>query len=338
MLAELQSNERRSEIQALALKLSWKCSAVRSALETHIRAEETELWPLLIEHFSAEEQHRIVGWVIGRTGAEALQTLLPWVSTCFTEQEKEAMMASLHEATKNTRFDKWMENWNGTQSVSPELLPSQDLNDVAEYLRSNGIQNEASEVFSPSFEDMFRMNQSQLEAAVRHVSSDPSLEPQRKSYLIQRILASKYITGRQRQSTSETNAPFKSYHSKEDGILGCDHYRRKCALIAPCCKKIYVCRLCHDAEEDHKLNRYTVAEMVCMECNVQQSVAQECRNCRCQMAHYYCRVCRLFDDQQDKDIYHCPSCNICRLGKGLGNAILLPKVRRCLQELIFIIV
>ncbi|CAN0460795.1 unnamed protein product, partial [Hapterophycus canaliculatus] len=33
---------------------------------------------------------------------------------------------------------------------------------------------------------------------------------------------------------------------------------------------------------------------------------------------YFCAICRLFDDAPDKDIYHCPYCNICRLGKGLG--------------------
>lgn len=37
------------------------------------------------------------------------------------------------------------------------------------------------------------------------------------------------------------------------------------------------------------------------------------------VAHrYYCGICHLFDDAPGKDIYHCPYCNVCRLGKGLG--------------------
>lgn len=30
---------------------------------------------------------------------------------------------------------------------------------------------------------------------------------------------------------------------------GCKHYQRYCQIVAPCCNKIYSCRLCHDAIE-----------------------------------------------------------------------------------------
>ncbi len=36
------------------------------------------------------------------------------------------------------------------------------------------------------------------------------------------------------------------------------------------------------------------------------------------MARYYCGICNLWDDQPGRDIYHCPFCNLCRVGKGLG--------------------
>jgi hypothetical protein len=49
------------------------CAAVRASLETHVRAEEAELWPLFSEHFSIKEQQHLVGVIIGRTGAEVLQ-------------------------------------------------------------------------------------------------------------------------------------------------------------------------------------------------------------------------------------------------------------------------
>lgn len=41
------------------------CAAVRASLETHIRAEEAELWPLFTEHFSTEEQQYLVGGAVG---------------------------------------------------------------------------------------------------------------------------------------------------------------------------------------------------------------------------------------------------------------------------------
>ena len=44
------------------------------------QAEERELWPLFAENFTSEEQERLVGVIIGRTGAEVMQSLLPWVT------------------------------------------------------------------------------------------------------------------------------------------------------------------------------------------------------------------------------------------------------------------
>jgi iron-sulfur cluster repair protein YtfE (RIC family) len=49
-----------------------------------------------------------------------------------------------------------------------------------------------------------------------------------------------------------------SYFDADRKILGCKHYRRKCKLIAPCCGRAFVCRLCHDdaLQEAHILDRY----------------------------------------------------------------------------------
>jgi len=38
----------------------------------------------------------------------------------------------------------------------------------------------------------------------------------------------------------------------------------------------------------------------------------------CPVARYFCSVCNFFDDSEDRDVYHCPFCNVCRRGKGLG--------------------
>ena len=87
-----------------------------------------------------------------------------------------------------------------------------------------------------------------------------------------------------------------------------------------------MCRHCHDEAEDHRLEASSVTHMVCMDCGEQQAPAAECRACHTRMAAYYCGICQLFDDQPGRDIYHCPFCNICRLGKGLGR-----DVRHCMQ-------
>lgn len=66
-----------------------------------------------------------------------------------------------------------------------------------------GGQAVESSTFRPGWEDIFRMNQKQLEAAVMRVSADPNLEPGRKSYLIQNIMVSKYIVAQQRRMRGE---------------------------------------------------------------------------------------------------------------------------------------
>jgi zinc finger-like protein len=62
----------------------------------------------------------------------------------------------------------------------------------------------------------------------------------------------------------------------------------------------------------------STAAMVCMKCGVEQALSAKCVACAASMAKYVCSVCDLFDDDPTHDIYHCPFCNLCRRGKGLG--------------------
>ena len=39
-----------------------------------------QVWPLFAEHFTEQEQEHLVGQIVGRTGAEVLQAMLPWVT------------------------------------------------------------------------------------------------------------------------------------------------------------------------------------------------------------------------------------------------------------------
>lgn len=73
VIARLKASASAAEARELALQLRRMCAAVRASLETHVRAEEAELWPLFSEHFSIREQQHLVGVIIGRTGAEVLQ-------------------------------------------------------------------------------------------------------------------------------------------------------------------------------------------------------------------------------------------------------------------------
>ncbi|XP_078317907.1 RING finger and CHY zinc finger domain-containing protein 1-like [Crassostrea virginica] len=94
---------------------------------------------------------------------------------------------------------------------------------------------------------------------------------------------------------------------------GCEHYKRKCALIAPCCGKTYTCRFCHDEKEDHELVRKKVNWVHCLICDKVQKVQDTCEDCGIKFGQYFCEICRLYDDV-DKQQFHCYGCCICRIG------------------------
>ena len=101
-------------------------------------------------------------------------------------------------------------------------------------------------------------------------------------------------------------------------VLGCEHYKRNVKLQCSACYRWYTCRFCHDTVEDHSLNRRETKNMLCMPCGTAQPAAEICRNCGEISAWYYCGICKLWDNDPTKRIYHCDDCGICRIGEGLG--------------------
>ncbi|KAF7714705.1 Uncharacterized protein PECH_007070 [Penicillium ucsense] len=104
----------------------------------------------------------------------------------------------------------------------------------------------------------------------------------------------------------------------DEAVLGCQHYHRNVKLQCFACKKWYTCRFCHDAVETHPLVRRDTENMLCMSCGHAQPAAQVCKQCEQVTAQYYCDICKLWDNDSKKSIYHCHDCGICRIGLGLG--------------------
>jgi hypothetical protein len=120
-----------------------------------------------------------------------------------------------------------------------------------------------------------------------------------------------------------------TYHDGANGaVLGCPHYARACKLRHPSSGRLYTCRLCCEQErempmkdKDSPLDRYAVTEVLCMRCGALQPASDRCVNPKCDpkpFAKYSCRICSLYDDNPNHSVYHCPYCNVCRLGLGLG--------------------
>jgi uncharacterized CHY-type Zn-finger protein len=124
-----------------------------------------------------------------------------------------------------------------------------------------------------------------------------------------------------------TYAPLDPSETDEDGttkpkedmpVLGCQHYKRNVKLQCSTCDRWYTCRLCHDEVEDHVLIRHATKNMLCMICGCAQRAGEFCLECGERTAWYYCGVCKLWDNDPNKSIYHCNDCGICRKGRGLG--------------------
>merc|ERR1711976_918696 len=107
-----------------------------------------------------------------------------------------------------------------------------------------------------------------------------------------------------------------TYHNEEKGYLGCTHYHRNAKILAECCKKLYPCRLCHDEQEGHKIDRFATKYMMCMKCDKRelQEICNECKFCKAEIAEYYCDICKLFSSNEGRPLYHCEKCGICRVG------------------------
>ena len=102
-------------------------------------------------------------------------------------------------------------------------------------------------------------------------------------------------------------------------VRGCAHYMRGCYIRAACCGHVYPCRLCHDAAEDHEIDRFATHEIVCATCHRLQPLSNHCTNPACRDAPdfgtvHYCLPCRIWSSDPAKPMFHCDKCRLCRVG------------------------
>ncbi|KAK4350485.1 hypothetical protein RND71_029798 [Anisodus tanguticus] len=114
-LTSLQGDEvvdgKKLRYKRLCLKLHNACKSMQRTLTDHIKHEEIELWPLFREHFSVEDQEKIVGNMLGRTKAEFLQEIIPWLMASLTPDEQHDLMFLWRKVTRHTKFFQWLGEW-----------------------------------------------------------------------------------------------------------------------------------------------------------------------------------------------------------------------------------
>ncbi|KAF1810182.1 zf-CHY-domain-containing protein [Eremomyces bilateralis CBS 781.70] len=160
---------------------------------------------------------------------------------------------------------------------------------------------------------------------MRFAGSDASAEDPTNPYNVcEKDLEPSYRPRRNRSDADVREVPTEQEADKEGPDseptqLGCAHYKRNVKLQCATCQKWYPCRHCHnDAEPSHALPRHLTKNMLCMLCKTPQPAGATCINCTETTAYHYCDICKLWDDDVDKPIYHCADCGLCRRGEGLG--------------------
>ena len=109
------------------------------------------------------------------------------------------------------------------------------------------------------------------------------------------------------------------WRDAEHTVRGCAHYMCGCYIRAACCGHVYPCRLCHDAAEDHEIDRFATRQIVCAACHRLQPLSNHCTSPACRDAPdfgtvHYCEPCRIWSSDPAKPMFHCDRCRLCRVG------------------------
>jgi uncharacterized CHY-type Zn-finger protein len=112
--------------------------------------------------------------------------------------------------------------------------------------------------------------------SIMAVMADSTLTEQEKRLRIHAIMnaaaagAAGAISGFGHASSTEAEMPDVGAGAT------CVHYERNCSIVAPCCNRVFGCRICHDelSPAGHPpVNRYLIREAVCKRCNTRQRVS-----------------------------------------------------------------
>ncbi|KAF7696580.1 RING finger and CHY zinc finger domain-containing protein 1 [Cucumispora dikerogammari] len=92
-----------------------------------------------------------------------------------------------------------------------------------------------------------------------------------------------------------TNPETQKLKLKKPMLLStCAHYKSFCDIKAPCCKRFYSCRLCHDQRTRHIVDRFSIKQIRCRKCLFVQEPSIKCVNCDVQFSEYFCNLCNLW--------------------------------------------
>jgi hemerythrin superfamily protein len=295
-------------------------------LTQHLEKEETQCLPKIQSLLTKEEISSLVGNIMGKRSAELMGKILELAVKQLPMDERDDMVRHMKDAMAGTFFVKWLDVCFKDKVAS---LP----NDCSSKKRKHPEvdNNESESLEKPTRKISFCSTSDIPETSQRH--------PPAKYYKAQKsgkiicLYDSESSSNKTLNSaipllTKEELRPTYHYNKEGETKLGCKHYARACKIRHPLTGQIFNCRLCCEEVREANgyrdlpvLDRNEVTEVMCMRCNTLQPAGPACISDKCRakprFAKYSCKICNLYDDS-NKNIYHCPYCNVCRKGKGLG--------------------
>jgi hypothetical protein len=71
--------------------------ALQTILCQHLSKEEEQVFPLLMEHFTFDEQAALVWQFMCSIPVNLMEKFLPWLASCLSREEREEMVACMHK-------------------------------------------------------------------------------------------------------------------------------------------------------------------------------------------------------------------------------------------------
>ena len=141
--------------------------------------------------------------------------------------------------------------------------------------------------------------------AIQQIMRDTSLTEQEKRFRVQQLMSQNRLVVVPAPSPvlpSQMNGTATTTDSNgvtvANNNAACVHYERNCNIVAPCCNRVFGCRICHDelSPVGHPpVNRFEILEVICKNCQTRQSSkSNQCVQCKTVFGEYYCGICNLW--------------------------------------------
>jgi zinc finger-like protein len=343
-------------IQKVIYMLKEQTDSLTQHLEQHLEKEETQCLPMVKKHLTNEEISSLVGNIMGKRSAEMMGKILNLALCALPTEERDDMVLCLKKAMGGTFFEKWLKmgGWKSSDIVGESGSDGEDgYGSKKEGSgKTDALVGSAARI--DSFDSDVHIKRRKTSVSDDDVSKPKRRFQGHITDTRLRYPTRYYIKNGRRSALVWNNADPKgkesidveipqfaqseltpTFHFSETQgglVLGCEHYARGCKLRHPYTGQLFTCRLC--CEEVRAANKYSdetlpvldrqaVTEILCMQCGALQPAGAKCVNEDCQyhtkpFAKHFCSICHLYDNDENKKIYHCPYCNVCRKGEGLG--------------------